>query len=358
MIVETALHQEHLALGATMVDFHGWHLPLHYGSQLEEHKKVRTQAGLFDVSHMTIVDILGAGGRQFLRTVLTHDIDKLPHVGRALYSCMCNRFGGIIDDLIVYQRSPDNYRLILNAATKQRDLEWLHQNIQGYAADIQERNDLIMIAVQGPKAIETTMQVLSASQTDALSTIAPFECVEPDHLFIARTGYTGEDGLEIIASPADITQIWQALIAKGVSPCGLAARDTLRIEAGLLLYGQDMDESTTPLESSLAWTVTWEPNDRDFIGRGTLLSQKQHGLEQKLVGITLQDKGILRAGQKIMTDGLGEGIVTSGTFSPTLNQSIGFARVPLAAKDNVWVEIRDKRCLAQMGKLRFINKGK
>ncbi|PJD92975.1 MAG: glycine cleavage system protein T [Legionella sp.] len=358
MIVKTALYQEHLVLGAKMVEFHNWMMPLHYGSQLEEHKNVRTHAGVFDVSHMTVVDILGAGGRQFLRRLLTHDIDQLPHVGRALYSCMCNPHGGIIDDLIVYQRGPDNYRLVLNAATKTQDLAWIRQNIQGYAADLQERPDLSMIAVQGPHAIATTLQVLTPMRADVVSTLAPFECIEPDNLFFARTGYTGEDGLEIIGPPADICQLWQQLIAAGVVPCGLAARDTLRIEAGLLLYGQDMDESVTPLESGLAWTVTWDPQDREFIGKSALIEQKQQGLQHKLVGLLLKDKGIMRADQKVFVEDVGEGIVTSGTFSPTLNQSIGFARVPFATKDDVWVDIRNKRCLAQVGKLRFINKGK
>ena len=358
MILKTALYQDHVDLGAKLVNFHGWSLPLHYGSQLQEHQEVRSNAGVFDVSHMTIVDILGAGGRQFLRLLLANDIDQLQHIGRALYSCMCNQYGGIIDDLIVYQRGPDNYRLVLNAATKTKDLAWIRQHIQGYAADLQERSDLSMIAVQGPQAIAKTLAILTPMQADTVSTIAPFECIEPDNLFFARTGYTGEDGLEIIAPPKQLRHLWHALIETGVKPCGLAARDTLRIEAGLLLYGQDMDETTTPLESGLNWTVSWDPQDRDFIGRGALLSQKQKGLKQKLVGLSLQDKAIMRAGQKVVIEGLPDGIITSGTFSPILNQSVAFARVPSATPDNVLVEIRDKRHEAQIGKLRFINKGK
>lgn len=358
MILKTPLHQDHLDSGGKMVDFHGWSMPLHYGSQLQEHLEVRSNAGLFDVSHMTIVDILGAGGRQFLRLLLANDIDQLQHIGRALYSCMCNHYGGIIDDLIVYQRAPDNYRLILNSATKTQDLAWIRQHIQGYAADLQERTDLAMIAVQGPHAINKTLEILSPEQADAVSTIMPFESVERDHLFVARTGYTGEDGLEIIAPPNQIRQIWHALIHAGVQPCGLAARDTLRIEAGLLLYGQDMDETTSPLESGLNWTIAWEPQDRDFIGRGALLSQKQKGLKQKLVGLRLLDKGVMRTGQRVLIDGLPDGIITSGTFSPILDQSIAFARVPFATPAEVKVEIRDRSFKAQVGKLRFIQKGK
>lgn len=358
MILKTPLYQEHLNADAKMVDFHGWSMPLHYGSQLQEHLEVRSYAGLFDVSHMTIVDILGAGGRQFLRLLLANDIDQIQHVGRALYGCMCNQYGGILDDLIVYQRAPDNYRLVLNAATKTKDLAWIRQHIQGYAADLQERTDLAMIAVQGPQAIKKTLDILTPMQADAVSTIMPFESVERDQLFIARTGYTGEDGLEIIAPPIYIRELWQALIRTGVNPCGLAARDTLRIEAGLLLYGQDMDETTTPLESALNWTIAWDPQDRDFIGRGALLSQKQKGLKQKLVGLRLLEKGIMRSGQKVLIEGLPNGIITSGTFSPILNQSIAFARVPYESPDIVKVEIRDKSYQAQVGKLRFIQKGK
>ena len=358
MILKTPLYQQHVDQGAKMVDFHGWYMPLHYGSQLQEHQEVRSNAGLFDVSHMTVIDILGAGGRQFLRLLLSHDIDQLPHIGRALYSCMCNQYGGIIDDLIVYQRGPDNYRLVLNAATKAHDLAWIRQHIHGYAADLQERTDLAMIAVQGPNAIAKTMALLTPMQADMVSTIAPFECVEPDNLFFARTGYTGEDGLEIIAPPEHILHLWKALIQAGVQPCGLAARDTLRIEAGLMLYGQDMNETTTPLESGLGWTITWDPPERDFIGRSALLKQKQEGLKEKLVGLRLQDKVVMRAGQKVKIAGLPDGIITSGTFSPILNQSIAFARVPYATQGDVSIEIRDKLYPAQISKLRFIQKGK
>ena len=358
MILKTPLYQDHIDAGAKMVDFHGWSLPLHYGSQLQEHKEVRAHAGLFDVSHMTIIDVLGAGGRQFLRLLLANDIDQLQHVGRAQYGCMCNQYGGILDDLIVYQRAPDNYRLILNAATKTKDLAWIRQHIQGYAADLQERTDLAMIAVQGPQAIIKTLEILTPLQADAISTIQPFESVERDQLFIARTGYTGEDGLEIVAPPDYIRHIWKALLQAGVPPCGLAARDTLRIEAGLLLYGQDMDETTTPLESALNWTIAWEPQDRDFIGRGALIAQKQGGLEQKLVGLSLSDKVIMRSGQKVLIEGLPNGIITSGAFSPILNQSIAFARVPYETSGEVKVEIRDKYYPAQLSKLRFIQKGK
>jgi aminomethyltransferase len=358
MIAKTPLHANHLALAAKMVDFHGWEMPLHYGSQLEEHHQVRKEAGVFDVSHMTIVDVLGAGGRQFLRKVLTNDVDQLKHTGRALYSCMCNEHGGIIDDLIVYQRAPDNYRLVLNSATRSHDLQWIQDKIQGFSAGLQERNDLAMIAVQGPQAITKMVKILNPAQTDAISTLTHFECVDVDGWFFARTGYTGEDGLEIIVPQKDIAALWSALLEVGVKPCGLAARDTLRLEAGMMLYGQDMDETTTPLESGLSWTVKWEPQDRDFIGMGALLSQKQRGVRRKLVGLILQDKGVLRSGQRVIVTDQSDGIITSGTYSPTLNQSIALARVPTGTGSEVMVDVRGKLLRAAVTKPRFVKHGK
>lgn len=357
MIAKTPLHAAHLANAAKMVDFHGWEMPLHYGSQLEEHHTVRNDAGLFDVSHMTIVDILGAGGRQFLRKLLTNDIDQLHHNGRALYSCMCNEHGGVIDDLIVYQRASDNYRMVLNSATRERDLEWIRSKCDGFSVGLQERNELAMLAIQGPKAIAKTMSVLNPEQIDALSTLTCFECVDVDTWFFARTGYTGEDGLEVILPTKDINAFWSSLIDAGVKPCGLAARDTLRLEAGMLLYGQDMDESTTPLESGLAWTVKWQPTERDFIGMGALLSQKQQGVQQKLVGLTLKAKGIMRAGQRVIINDTKDGIITSGTYSPTLEKSIALARVPVTTGEEVLVDIRGKLMSAHVGKPRFVKHG-
>lgn len=357
MISKTALHASHQAAGARMVDFHGWEMPLHYGSQMDEHHAIRQHAGMFDVSHMTVVDVLGAGGRQFLRKLLTNDVDQLEHTGRALYTCMCNEHGGIIDDLIVYQRASDNYRLVLNSATRTRDLAWIREKITGFSAGLQERTELSMLAVQGPEAIKKTLSVLNPAQADAISTLTYFECVDVENWFFARTGYTGEDGLEIILPQDDIVDLWAALIKAQVKPCGLAARDTLRLEAGMFLYGQDMDESTTPLESGLAWTVKWQPEDRDFIGMGALLSQKQQGLKRKLVGLTLDSKGVMRTGQRVVVDGHPDGIITSGTYSPTLAKSIAFARVPMGTGTEVMIDIRGKLVPASVGKPRFVKHG-
>lgn len=358
MLEKTPLHASHVAIGAKMVDFHGWEMPLHYGSQLDEHQIVRQHAGMFDVSHMTVVDILGAGGRQFLRKLLTNDVDTLEHTGRAMYSCMCNEHGGIIDDLIVYQRASDNYRLVLNSATRTQDLAWLRSKGEGFAVGLQERNDLAMLAVQGPEALAKIMTILTPAQVDAISTLTYFECVDVDNWFFARTGYTGEDGLEIILPTGDIIGLWNDLIRAGVKPCGLAARDTLRLEAGMLLYGQDMNESITPLESGLEWTIKWQPEDRDFIGMGALLSQKQQGVTRKLVGLILQDKGIMRTGQRVIVEGHKDGIITSGSYSPTLGQSIALARVPVATGETVQVDIRGKLLSAKVGKPRFVKRGK
>lgn len=341
-----------------MVDFHGWEMPLHYGSQLNEHHFVRQNAGMFDVSHMTIVDVLGAGGRQFLRNLLTNDVDKITHNGRALYSCMCNEHGGILDDLIVYQRASDNYRLVLNSATRDKDIAWIWEKSKGFSVVLQERPELAMLAVQGPFAIDKMKSVLLPAQFDAIATLTDFESVDVDNWFFARTGYTGESGFEIILPQEQVVELWLSLQQAGVHPCGLAARDTLRMEAGMLLYGQDMDETTTPLESGLNWTVAWSSEDRDFIGMGALFSQKEQGVTRKMVGLTLLDKGIMRHGQKIITEQEEQGIITSGGYSPTLEQSIALARVPITTGERVLVDIRGKLIPAKVGKPRFVKQGK
>ena len=355
MIAKTPLHAAHAAAGGQLVDFHGWEMPLHYGSQLSEHHAVRQDVGMFDVSHMTILDILGAGGRQFLRRLLTNDVDQLGHNGKALYSCMCNEHGGIIDDLVVYQRTSDNYRLVLNSATREHDLAWIRAKSEDFAVGLQE---LSMLAVQGPNALAKLNQVLTPAQIDAISTLTYFESVEVDDWFFGRTGYTGEDGYEVLLPATKINALWTALLAVGVKPCGLGARDTLRLEAGMMLYGQDMDETTTPLESALAWTVKWEPADRNFIGMGALLSQKDQGVPRKLVGLILKDKGVMRSGQTVIVPGQAHGVITSGSYSPTLNTSIALARVPPATGDEVLVEIRGKQLQATVTKPRFVKHGK
>ena len=353
----TALYDTHVAAGARLVDFGGWDMPVNYGSQIEEHHAVRRDAGMFDVSHMTVVDLDGVQTRAFLRKLLANEVNKLHEPGKALYSCMLNERAGIIDDLIVYYLRNDWFRMVVNAATHDKDLAWIGKQAQPFGVKISER-DLAMIAVQGPNAREKAVRVLPADARASALALKPFTALKYGGFFIARTGYTGEDGFEIMLPPAQAAELWQALVREGVAPCGLGARDTLRLEAAMNLYGQDMDENTTPLESGLGWTIAWEPAERDFIGRKALEAQRQTGTKRRFVGLLLDDKGVMRAHQKVMADGAGEGQITSGTFSPTLERSIAMARIPAASGDAVQVDIRGKLCKAQVVKPPFVRNGK
>ncbi len=356
MIAKTPLHAAHLACGAKMVDFHGWEMPLHYGSQLNEHLYVRKDAGMFDVSHMTVIDIDGQDARSFLRKVLANDVSKLILPQQGLYTCMLNEQGGVIDDLIVYFIAENYYRLVVNASTRQKDWDWLSTQAKEFQVKLQLR-DLAMIAVQGPQA-RAIVQTILPEQAQRISQLKPFGMMDDHDLFVARTGYTGEDGLELILPAGQAIFLWRALKNAGVHLCGLGARDTLRLEAGLNLYGTDMDETTTPLESNLAWTVAFEPSSREFIGRAALLKQKQEGPTRRLVGLILKDPGVLRSHQKVIVPNIGEGEVKSGTFSPTLSCSIALAHVPAAAMGQCFVEIRGKQCHAQIVKPPFVRYGK
>lgn len=359
MANRTPLHDQHVAAGARMVDFGGWDMPVNYGSQIEEHHAVRKDAGMFDVSHMTVVDLEGERTRDFLRYLLANDVAKLTKTGKALYTCMLNEDAGIIDDLIVYFLSDDFFRMVVNAATRDKDVPWIERHAKDFDVTVTERTDLAMIAVQGPNAREKAANCIdSASRGDALE-LKPFSAAQCGDWFVARTGYTGEDGWEIMIPNEQAADAWQAFSKAGIVPAGLGARDTLRLEAALNLYGADMDETTTPLESMLGWTVAWEPEDRDFIGREALAKQKEAGAPRKLVGLILEERGVLRGHQKVITEA-GEGEVTSGTFSPTLQKSIGLARIPREggkAGDTVEVEIRNKRLKARLVKPPFARNG-
>lgn len=357
MVQKTPLHAQHLELHASMVDFHGWEMPIHYGSQIEEHHTVRNQVGIFDVSHMTVVDVLGVGGRQFLRHLLTQDIDILQRAGQGCYSLMCNESGGIIDDLIVYQRSSENYRLVLNSTTREKDLAWITKHAEGLSVGIMERPELAMIAVQGPRAM-LLVQECFPDQASAIHEMKPFDAIELHETFIARTGYTGEDGVEIIAPAQEIQRLWYELLRLGAKPCGLGARDTLRLEAGLLLYGQDMDEKTTPMEVGLGWTVNLNAEQRNFVGRDVLLNQKKHGVTRTMKGLVLQERGVMRTGQTVFLEGKAVGHILSGSFSPTMGTSIALASMPSGAQGEVQVEIRGKMLRAKAGKPRFVKHGK
>jgi len=356
MTQKTILNETHRALGAKMVDFGGWDMPLNYGSQIEEHHIVRRDAGMFDVSHMTVVDLHGARTREFLRHLLANSVDKLKVSGKALYSCMLNERGGVIDDLIVYFLGEDFFRVVVNAATHDKDLAWIEKQAQAFDVKVTERADLSMIAVQGPNAREKVLGLLTPEARAKAGKIGKFVAVEADGLFIARTGYTGEDGFEIIVPQAQAVALWNRLLDVGVAPAGLGARDTLRLEAGMNLYGQDMDEDITPWEAGLAWTIALDEG-RDFIGRDALEKQKTGGVKRALVGLLMDDKGVLRHGQRVVTP-LGDGEILSGGFSPTIGKSIAFARVPAGADGSLQADIRGKLVPVRVVKYPFVRDGK
>ncbi|MBI3523590.1 MAG: glycine cleavage system aminomethyltransferase GcvT [Betaproteobacteria bacterium] len=350
----TALHGSHVQLGAKLVDFAGWDMPIHYGSQIEEHHAVRRDAGMFDVSHMLGIDLNGPGSQAYLRHLLANDVAKLTLPGKALYSCLLREDGGVIDDLIVYYFGPEHYRIVVNAGTADKDLAWLRVQADHYDIRLTPRRDLAMIAVQGPQAREKFWQAYPASRA-ASAALTPFQASFDGDWLVARTGYTGEDGFEIAAPNEQAAAVWARLHAAGIAPCGLGCRDTLRLEAGMNLYGQDMDETVTPLESGLAWTLATK-DQRDFIGKAALLAQQP---TRQLCGLLLQERGVLRAHQAVQTSH-GDGEITSGTFSPTLEQGIALARLPAAVTigDIVEVDIRGKLLKAKVVKPPFVRNGK
>ncbi len=354
----TSLYQEHVDAGAKMVDFAGWDMPINYGSQIEEHKQVRTQAGIFDVSHMTVLDIQGKDSQAFLRYLLANDVIKLDEVGRALYSAMLNETGGVVDDLIVYRMS-FGYRLVVNCATREKDLLWVNSHSKGFNVIIEEQPQLAILAVHGPESIQKVCSVLSSSRAQTAAQLKNFRGFESTDWFIARTGYTGEKGVELILPSEQAPELWDKLLAVGVKPVGLAARDTLRLEAGMNLYGHDMDESVSPLAANLEQTISWQPEDRDFVGRAAVNAQKkeqQSGKLPVLTGLVLEQRGVLREGQKVLCEN-GEGLITSGSFSPTLKHSIALARIPLNS-GACQVDIRGTLTDVRIVKPNFVRFGK
>lgn len=366
----TPLNAIHRALGARMVDFGGWDMPVNYGSQIEEHHAVRSDAGMFDVSHMCVVDLAGPNTRAFLRGLLANNVDKLQTPGKALYSCMLDPNGGVIDDLIVYFFAEDRFRLVVNASTATGDIDWIRQRNADTGAGVTitpRRTDnaadnavpLAIVAVQGPNARAKVWAAFPSTQPS--EALKPFNAMVVEdaaigEIMVARTGYTGEDGFELVVPADNVAAVWEKLHAAGVRPAGLGARDTLRLEAGMNLYGQDMDIHTSPLDAGLAWTVELQ-SERDFVGKAALLA---NGQRQQFAGLILRDKGgVLRAHQTVLT-AAGEGEITSGTFSPTLSQSIAFARLPkdVAVGSEVQVLIRDRKLAATVVKLPFVRNGK
>ncbi len=361
MARKTVLNASHHALGARMVDFGGWDMPIHYGSQLEEHHAVRLDVGMFDVSHMSVLDLTGARTRDFLCYLLANNIGKLKVHGKALYSCMLNELGGVIDDLICYFLDDHYYRLVVNAATRDKDLAWIKKQALAFDVAVRERRDLAIIAVQGPYARHNLMQLLVSGNCSKIEQLGRFFSVtvpgpQGMDLFVARTGYTGEDGVEIMLPGDDALILWEKLAALGVRPVGLGARDTLRLEAGMNLYGQDMDESVSPWEAGLSWTVSLD-NGRDFIGRAALEKQKAVGVERMMVGLVLDEKGVLRPGQTVLT-ACGEGKILSGSFAPTLERAIALARIPVGESGDICVEIRGRKLPVRRVNYPFVRDGK
>ncbi|MBP9800545.1 MAG: glycine cleavage system aminomethyltransferase GcvT [Sterolibacterium sp.] len=352
----TPLHDQHLQAAARMAGFAGWDMPLHYGSQIEEHQAVRRDAGMFDVSHMLAIDLHGADATRWLRYLLANDVAKLTQPGKALYSCLLREDGGILDDLIVYFFEPTHYRLVVNAGTADKDLAWMQQQANGYAITLTPRRDLAMLALQGPTARRRFWQACPNKRA-ASEGLQPFHAAFDDDWLIARTGYTGEDGFEITLPADQAVATWRKLHAAGIRPCGLGSRDTLRLEAGMNLYGQDMNETLSPLEAGLAWTLAMQ-GERDFIGKPALLAQQARGTAHQLTGLLLLERGVLRAHQAVMTT-QGAGEITSGTYSPTLQQGIALARLPAAVPPGevVEVDIRGKPCKAKVVKPPFVRQG-
>ena len=377
MGLKTPLYDIHVSAHAKIVDFGGWDMPLSYGSQIEEHHAVRRDAGVFDVSHMCVIDLTGERTREFLRRLLANDVGRLTVPGRALYSCMLLPTGGVIDDLICYFLTESWFRLVVNAGSRRKDLAWIREQAATFGVAVRERSDLAILAVQGPAAREKTAALLTPAHRSTALDIQRFAAAAVDSWFVARTGYTGEDGFEIILPGTDAAETWRALVEQGARPAGLGARDTLRLEAGMNLYGNDMDETRHPLESGLAWTVAFEPEDRDFIGREALVPASMSGGD-RLFGLMLEERGVLRSHQLVSAaaDGAADdhapgerapgygapgaplGEVTSGTFSPTLNRAIALARLKPQPGTRVWVDIRGKPHAARVVKPPFVRNGK
>lgn len=345
---------------AKLTDFAGFEMPLWYKGIVPEHLAVRNGVGIFDISHMGRVMVTGVDAERFLNYVITNDVSKLTS-NAAQYSVMCNESGGIMDDFVVYRLETEKFMVVFNASNREKDYNWMTAHAKGFNVKIEQVSDDVgMLAVQGPNA-EKTLQKISAED---LSKIERFKC-SPARLanidvFLARTGYTGEDGFEVFIWNASLTRpenalnLWNAILAAGspfsIEPCGLGARDTLRLEAGLCLYGNDIDEDTTPLEAGLGFVVKLQKDK--FIGKETLLKQKTEGIKRKRVGIQLLDQGIPRPGFEICSvSGEKIGQLTSGTFSPLLKYGIGMGYVPVgqAQEGNaVNVKIRDKLVKARI----------
>ncbi len=356
-LLKTPLYDQHVALNARIVDFGGWALPVNYSSQVDEHHAVRNDVGMFDVSHMTVSDITGTDTLPFLSKLLANDIQKVTSIeGKALYSCMLNESGGVIDDLIVYYLGDNYSRLVTNAGTNEKDMAWLQKQAALFTdVTVTEKPELALIAVQGPNALQTIQKIFPEKISELVNQLKRFQGGFAEDTFIGRTGYTGEDGVEIIIPADQASEMWNQLHEAGIQACGLGARDTLRLEAGMALYGSDLDEDHTPLDSGLSWSVSMK-DDRDFIGKQALAVPSKY----KMIGLVLEGKGVLRGHQPILYNDVIIGEITSGTYSPTLNQSIALARInndPAIELDSLLkVQIRQKQIDARVVSYPFIKK--
>jgi len=352
----TPLYPHHEQAGAQIVEFAGWLMPMHFGSQINEHHAVRQDVGIFDVSHMAITDIVGENAYTFLRYLLANDVAKLQNPGKALYSCMLNETGGILDDLLVYYLQPHYYRLVTNAGTKNKIQNWLTKQNQQFSAEIHPRDDLAIIAVQGPQSPQKLNNVLSVYQ-QTLQALPAFNSTEISNMTLSRTGYTGEDGYEIMLAHDKASELWQQLLRADCQPAGLGARDTLRLEAGLNLYGEDMDEQSYPMECNLGWTIAWEPKEREFIGRQAL--EAAYGTTYyRTRGLMLESGGILRAKQKVITADGAEGLITSGSYAPSLHCSVALAKIPKKCQLPLTVQLRNRQLAVKTVKPPFVRNGK
>lgn len=353
----TVLNQTHRQMGARMVDFGGYDMPVNYGSQIEEHHAVRKACGIFDVSHMGVVDVTGVDTEAYLQWLLANDVARLNRVGAGQYSLLLNEAGCVLDDLILYKLRTDRYRIVVNCGNKETDLVWMQRQAKKFDVQVQARPDLGILALQGPKSAEILAEMEPSGWAEA-SKLKRFQMTSLEQCNIARTGYTGEDGFEIICPNEKIERLWCELIEHGAVAAGLGARDTLRLEAGYCLWGHEMDRETSPYVANLAWTIQMRQG-RDFVGRTALESQLQLGVRQHLVGLVLEGKGIIRDGCEIETAG-GVGQVTSGSYSPTLEASIALARIPINIQigSTVQVIIRGRPIDAKVTKPAFVSNGK
>ena len=350
---KTALNNAHIELGAKMVNFSHWEMPISYTSLIEEHHAVRNTAGIFDVSHMSVFDFKGGDQVAFFEKIFANDIKKICNDDKAIYGALLNEEGGILDDLIIYHAN-EKFRLVSNCSTREQNRQWYEKHAVEFGVEVVERSDMGILAIQGPDALSKILSIDGINPQ--VNNLQSFGCMFDGDKLYARTGYTGEDGLEIIVPSEDINQFWDQALKLGCTPIGLGARDTLRLEAGLNLYGNDMTIENHPYESNLGWTIDMTDENRQFIGKQALLSIDQ-SKSQKIVGIILRDKGVLRSGYEVIHNE-GKGVVLSGSYSPTLQSSIGLARVDQGYKKDGKVMIRNKMLNIDFVSPRFIERGK